>query len=133
MTGKLTFSTLLFMIFWLASCSVGRQVKSTDTSQYRIRAGDVIQIKFDYYPDFDQTVFVEPDGMVSFNAIGKIDVINLSTPELRSVLAARYGRMLSMPLLRVDVHDSDKFTVYIGGDIKKPGVVKFQSNLSLVQ
>lgn len=133
MTGKPTLLTLIFMMFYLASCSVGRQVKSTDTPQYRIRPGDVVQVKFDHYPDFDQTVFVQPDGIVSFSAIGKIDVINLSASELRTVLSARYGQMLSVPILQVDVHNSAKFTVYIGGDIKKPGVVKFQSNLSLVQ
>lgn len=126
---------LLFAITCLLSaCSTTQVMRNHDSaSSYKIRPGDIIEVKFEYYPDFDQTLIVQPDGAVSLNAVGKIDVIDLTSQEMQGVLYDKFGQMLAMPNLQVNIHESVNFTVYVGGDIKSPGIVKFKSKLTLVQ
>jgi len=127
------YTLLMAMLFLLVSCSGSGTLRTSDTSSYRIRAGDIVEVKFEYYPDFDQTVIIPPDGLVPFNAVGKIDVIDLSRSELKEILSDKYGQLLAIPKVEVNVHEAKNFTVYVGGDINKPGIVKFRSNLTLLQ
>lgn len=124
---------LIAMAFLLISCSSSGTLRTSDAGSYKIRAGDIVEVRFEYYPDFDQTVIIPPDGLVPFNAVGKVDVIDLSTPELKEVLSDKYGQLLAIPNVDVKVHEARNFTVYVGGDIHNPGIVKFRSNLTLVQ
>jgi len=100
-----------------------------NANEYQVRHGDVLEIKFDYYPDFDQTVIVGPDGKTSFQDIEELQVKDLTISELRQNLMKKYGKVLASPGLQVKVHESSKFSIYVGGHIKKPGMVKFKKAL----
>lgn len=63
--------------------------------QYRLRKSDVVEIKFTFSPEFDQTVTVLPDGFVALNTVG-----DLFAEKLRKV---RRQRNLSFPTLRASV------------------------------
>jgi len=126
-------AVLLTMILLLISCTGPGELRVPDRHVYKIRPGDIIEVKFEYYPDFDQVVIIPPDGLVPFNAVGKIDVFDLSRNELQEILNEKYSRLLAMPRIDVKVHDAKNFTVYVGGDINNPGMVKFRSNLTLLQ
>ncbi len=102
-------------------------------NEYQVRHGDVLEIKFDYYPDFDQTVIVGPDGKTSFQDIEELRLKDLTISELRQNLMKRYAKVLASPGLQVKVYESSKFSIYVGGHIKKPGMVKFKKGLTIVQ
>lgn len=124
---------LLTTVLLLVSCSGSGKLRVADDTPYKIRPGDIVEVKFEYYPDFDQIVIIPPDGLVPFNAVGKVDVFDLSRKQLQEILNEKYSRLLAMPRVDVKVHDAKNFTVYVGGDINNPGMVKFRSNLTLLQ
>jgi len=105
--------------FFMACSSQLVNTARLERREYQVRRGDVLEIKFDYYPDFDQTVIVGPNGKTSFRAIEELQVKDLTINELRKNLIEKYGQMLAEPNLRLKVHASSKFSIYVGGHIKK--------------
>ena len=96
-----------------------------------IRSGDILEIAFESYPELKQTLIVHPDGTVKFKALGEMKVINLASIELRDILNQKYGELINGPKVSVEIQEATNFTIYLGGDIKRPGVVKFRSSLTV--
>ena len=134
---KINFTSIVLMLafssFFMACSSKLVNQRQLRANEYQVRQGDVLEIKFDYYPDFDQTVIVGPNGKTSFRDIQEIQIGNLTVNELRQNLIKEYSEMLAAPNLHVKVHESSKFSIYVGGHIKKPGMVKFKKDLNIVQ
>lgn len=124
---------LSFSNFFVACSAKFAEYARVGVSEYEVRQGDVLEIEFDYYPDFNQTVIVGPNGKTSFRALEELQVQDLTIGELRQNLTKEYGRMLAEPKLRIRVHESSKFSIYVGGHIKKPGMVKFKRGLTIVE
>ncbi|MCH7681176.1 polysaccharide biosynthesis/export family protein [candidate division KSB1 bacterium] len=119
--------------FFMACSSQLVRTTGLESNGYQVRRGDVLEIKFDYYPDYDQTVIVGPNGRTSFRAIEELQVIDLTISELRKNLIEKYSQTLAAPNLHLKVHSSSKFSIYVGGHIKKPGMVRFKKNLTIVE
>ncbi len=132
---NLTFIVLMlaFSSFFMACSGKLINHQYLKANEYQVRHGDVLEIKFEYYPDFDQTVIVGPNGKTSFRAIEELQVKDLTVSELRQNLIKEYSEMLAAPNLQVKVHEASKFSIYVGGHIKKPGMVKFKKDLNIVQ
>lgn len=116
-----------------AGLSTGNSGKHDVHKAVKIRSGDVIQIEFEYYPDFNQILIVKPDGKVSLQAIGDLTVTDLTPNKLEHLLNEKYGEILAMPRISVRIQETTRFSIYVGGDIKNPGIVKFKDNLNLFQ
>jgi len=119
---KVNPAIIIFMLaisnFFMACSSQLLKTTRLESSQYQIRRGDVLEIKFEYYPEFDQTVIVGPNGKTSFHDIEELQVKDLTINELRKNLIEKYSKMLAAPNLQVKVHESSKFSIYFGGNIK---------------
>ena len=50
--------------------------------RYHLRKSDVIEIKFKFSPEFDQTVTIQPDGFISLDGAGDIKVEDKTIPEV---------------------------------------------------
>lgn len=124
------------MIYFVAcSSSSNLWIKSAkpNTRKYKLRPGDVIEIKFGYYPDFNQTIMIAPNGTANLRALGEIKISGLTLEALESLLNEKYGNWLVEPNLKVIIRESSKYTVYIGGEVLKPGLLSFKGNLTVVQ
>src|SRR5512133_2695311 len=44
--------------------------------RYRIAPGDVFEIMFEFTPEFNQTVTVQPDGYITLRSVGDVRVGN---------------------------------------------------------
>src|SRR5438552_18480185 len=51
---------------------------------YRIRKSDVLEIRFIFASDFDQTVSVRPDGFIDLRGLEEQYVEGMTVPELRT-------------------------------------------------
>jgi len=52
------------------------------TPRYLLRPDDVLDLSFEFSPEFNQTVSVQPDGYVSLRGIGEMHVAGKTIPEL---------------------------------------------------
>ena len=115
-------------------------------AEYRIDAGDILEIAVAGMPDWRQRVEVQLDGSISYPLLGTLVVAGLSPSEARSkiqgILPTKVFRQ-STPdgRERVVVLDADQVTanvveyrpIYINGDVSRPGVQAYRPLMTVRQ
>lgn len=85
-----------------------------------IYPGDVVDVKFTYWPELDDKQVVRPDGRISLRFVSEVDVAWQSPEEVRQKLLELYGPILQNPDIAVVLHTEDRY-VFVGGEIRLPG------------
>lgn len=115
-------------------------------AEYRIEAGDILEIAVAGMPDWRQRVEVQLDGSISYPLLGTLVVAGLSPSEVRikiqGILPTKVFRQ-STPdgRERVVVLDADQITanvveyrpIYVNGDVSKPGVQTYRPLMTVRQ
>jgi polysaccharide export outer membrane protein len=131
---------LFELVIFLTACSISPRLlsESPDANKinkinYKIRAGDVVELKFENYPDFNQTIIVDTNGKASLKVLGEMNISGLSAQDLETILYEKYGLWLIDPKIELMVRKSANFPIYIGGEVRHPGIVKFKSGITVAQ
>jgi protein involved in polysaccharide export with SLBB domain len=101
--------------------------------KYVILAGDTLQIRYVYQAEMNQEVVVQPDGNITATLIGQIPAANMTTAELERVLAERTSDRLRNPEVAVSILRFADRNVYVGGEVAKPGLVRYRKGLTPLQ
>lgn len=130
--------------------------------RYLISVGDVLEIKFPYVSQYSGTTKVRPDGKISLPLIGAVIAEGKGPGELQAYLEQLYRPYLENPVLVVSVTDAvtnfvvseGKITrvampemnnlyvslqsaiepkVFVGGEVKNPGAIRYEPMLSSLQ
>lgn len=116
----------------LASAAAAGQGIGT-TSDYRVGAGDIIDIDVFQADELDRTVRVRPDGTISFPLLGVLPVAGETTAELEDSLAARLSESyLNDPQISVFVKEYRAHAVSVLGQVHEPGVRYLRQPRTLV-
>ncbi len=100
---------------------------------YRLQAGDEMDIKFFFNPELNETVFVRPDGKISLQLIDDVQAAGLTPSELDKVLSGAYAKELRKPEVTVIVRSFTGQQVYVGGEVQKPGPVVLTPGMTALQ
>ena len=103
------------------------------TQRYRVRKSDVIDVKFKFSPEFDQTLTVQPDGFVTLDEVGDLKVEDKTLPELRGAIRLAYRGILHDPVITVSLKDFDKPFFIAAGQVGHPGKYELRSDTTLVE
>ncbi|OHB64503.1 MAG: hypothetical protein A2Y76_01395 [Planctomycetes bacterium RBG_13_60_9] len=95
--------------------------------------GDVIEVKFSYTPEFNQTQTVRPDGSIQLPLIGNVDVAGLTPTELRGALMGFYQQDLRDPDIVVIVQSWYNRRVFVGGEVLRPGVIQMPGEMTVLE
>ena len=101
--------------------------------RYRLTHSDVLELKFPYVPEFDQTVTVQPDGYISLQRIGDLHVLGRSLPELKTMLAEAYADILREPVINIILKEFEKPYFVIAGEVARPGKFELRGATTLTQ
>ena len=101
--------------------------------QYRIRAGDELDIKFFYTPELNETASVRPDGFISLQLLDDVRVAGLTPAELDRQLTEAYAPFISKPNVSVMVRTFKGFRAYVGGQVAVPQMVSLEGGISVMQ
>jgi len=101
--------------------------------RYRVRKSDVIEVKFKFSPEFDQTVTVQPDGFITLDGAGDLKVEDKTLPELRGAIRLAYRDILHDPVITVSLKDFDKPFFIAAGQVGHPGKYELRSDTTLVE
>src|SRR5206468_3981534 len=96
---------------------VDHPVLQTRTARYRLRYGDVIELKFALTPEFDQKVTIHPDGFIPLVGLSDIHVEGQTEAELLETLRAAYGKLLKNPIININLVDFEKPYFIVGGEV----------------
>jgi len=108
------------------------QLKERD-QRYRLQRSDVIDVKFTYSPEFNQTVTIQPDGFITLDEVGDIKAEEKTLPELREAIRRAYQGILHDPVVTVSLKDFDKPSFIAAGQVSHPGKYELRSDTTLVQ
>jgi polysaccharide export outer membrane protein len=109
------------------------QAAADQSSTYRIRPGDQLQISFYLSPEFDHEVTVRPDGKISMPVIGDVKAVDLTPVQLEAYLDQGFSRELLAPQATVHVQNSPGQVVYVQGEVAHPGAVHLAPDMTALQ
>jgi polysaccharide export outer membrane protein len=100
---------------------------------YRLAPGDVVDLKFAYNPELNETVALRPDGCISLQMIGDVHAQRLTPLELAARVNEQYARFIRHPAASVIVRDVAGQKAYVGGEVVAPGTVDLRGGLTSLQ
>ena len=89
---------------------------------YQLEAGDEIEIRFVYNPEFNERVQIRPDGRISMPTIGEITAAGMTIADLSARLTNSYSS-LKRPDLTIQVRTFANRKVFVGGEVSRPGAL----------
>lgn len=142
MKKKLIFAVLLtagLLISCVSTKNSSKEVEALPPAQkvppvvYTIQPGDQLDIKFFFNPELNESVIVRPDGMISLQLIDEIRAADLKPAELDEKLTELYSRELRKPVLTVIVKTFTRQRVYVGGEVRTPGLIVLPAGMTALQ
>jgi polysaccharide export outer membrane protein len=98
---------------------------------YQLERSDVLEVKFRYTPEFDQTVAVGPDGYVSLAGLPSFVAAGLTVDQFRDKVVVLSSAKLVKPVVTVVLKEFERPHVYVEGEVNTPGRVDFRSDISI--
>ena len=107
---------------------------TADRPAHRLAAGDEIDLRFLLNPELnDAKLAIGPDGRVTVPLLGPVNAGGLSVAEFRAQLQKGYASKLRVADLDVVVRSYGSSRVFVGGEVKTPGVVALQGPTDVLQ
>ncbi len=103
-------------------------------SDYTIGSQDILRITVLGHDDLTQSVLVQGDGTISYPLVGRVKASDLTTSELEKKLVELLGsRYIREPQVTVTVQEYRSKSVFVVGEIARPGTYPLARVLSLVE
>jgi protein involved in polysaccharide export with SLBB domain len=102
------------------------------SADYRLAAGDEIDIVLPLNPELNVRTFVRPDGRISLELVDEILAEGLTTAELTEHLQNTYSTELRDPEISVNVV-SMAARVYVDGHVTRPGEYVWSRQVTAMQ
>jgi polysaccharide biosynthesis/export protein len=100
---------------------------------YRLRKSDVIEIKFNFAPEFDQTLSVQPDGFITLRGLDELYVEGLTVAQLRDAVRQAYGATLHDPEVTIALKDFEKPYFIATGAVAHPGKYELRGDSTVTE
>jgi polysaccharide export outer membrane protein len=100
---------------------------------YRLQKSDVIEIKFNFASEFDQTVSVRPDGFIPLKALDEMHVQGMTVAELRDAVRQAYAAMLNDPEVTIELKDFEKPYFVATGAVAHPGKYELRGDATVTE
>ena len=106
----------------------------TGEEDYRIGAGDVIDIRVVDAEELSGTFRVRADGTIKMHFLGRLVVLDKTAEDLSKIIAdGLRGRYLFEPRVSVNITELNSRNIYIQGAVNKPGVYQIDGRPHMLQ
>lgn len=138
-------NTLVGPVILLASCVWGyagvlhaQQAPSPDSGEalvreYRLQVDDELTIKVFQHAEVDESVRVLPDGTISVPLANRVQAEGLTVDELRKQLTKSYANYFKNPNVSVIVRTLANRSIFVGGEVVKPGLVPLSGKMTALR
>ncbi|MFI5314437.1 MAG: polysaccharide biosynthesis/export family protein [Myxococcota bacterium] len=90
-------------------------------AEYHLAPPDQLVITVRPEPEIKRTLIVRPDGRISFDLIGDVDVRGRTLADVRSEVTRRLKEFIVQPDVTVTLAKSESRNFYIFGEVTRPG------------
>lgn len=122
---------LMFIFLWLAHLPLAQA--GNDSEPYRLRQGDGVMVSVWGEASLTKEIRVLPDGSITFPLAGRVDVANLTTPEVEKRITEKLKAFLPEPQVTVVVTSTEGSRAYILGKVLKPGPILITGPITVLQ
>jgi polysaccharide export outer membrane protein len=143
---KMKYFSFVLISVLLASCAT----KELRVAEYRVSAntpdpakapdeyyvlgpGDSLNIQLWKEPTLSGAVKVRPDGFVTLPLVNEVQVIGLTTTQLRKQLESKFKEFVRDPLVTVRVEGIASSEVFLVGQVTRPGAYLLTGNDTVLQ
>lgn len=114
---------LALVLLLCAGCAAAPQPANPPErlSQYRVSPPDVLMITARPEPVVEREVTIRPDGRISFDLIGDVEVEGRTIEEIRSEITQRLKAYIVSPDVTVELRTSLSRRYYVFGEVLRPG------------
>ena len=109
------------------------EMASEPQTEQVLAPGDVVDVKFLYNPELDDTQRVRPDGKITLKLIGDVAVQGKSLSALQMELNQLYAAEVKKPSVTVTAKTLRNNKVYVGGEVNKPGDIEIPGRLTALE
>lgn len=102
-------------------------------AQYTLNPGDLLQISVWKEEGMQREVLVLPDGMISFPLAGHLQASGQTPEQIQQALTARLESYIPNPVITVSVLKVSGNTVYIIGQVNRPGEIQAGHRMDVIQ
>jgi polysaccharide export outer membrane protein len=103
------------------------------TPDYTIGPEDVLEITVWRNADLSKVVVVRPDGRVSLPLIGDITAVGRTAVQLAEAIASKLKEFKENPQVSIMVKEVNSYSIYVLGEVSKPGKYPLKSKTTLIQ
>jgi protein involved in polysaccharide export with SLBB domain len=96
-----------------------------------IKAGMMLNIVVKNDKDLSQIVRVNDNGTIDYPLYQDVSVVDKTTSELQDILTYKLAKVVESPMVLVSVMTENPITLYVLGQVKKPGLVMVTPRSSL--
>jgi polysaccharide export outer membrane protein len=136
----------VFLSAFLASCAA----KELRVSEYRVApntpdptkppdeyyvigAGDSLNIQLWKEPTLSGPVKIRPDGFITLPLVNEVQVVGLTTGNLRKLLEEKFKDFVSSPFVTIRVEGIASSEVFLVGQVNRTGAFPLAGNETLLQ
>jgi polysaccharide biosynthesis/export protein len=106
----------------------------SQASEYRIGAGDVLEISTWKEPDLSRKeILVRVDGRISFPLLSDIPAAGMTPVELTETIQKGLANYITAPVVTVTVINPGSQKIYILGEVARTGEYSLTKNLNVLQ
>jgi polysaccharide export outer membrane protein len=98
-----------------------------------IGPGDVLNVQLWKEPTLSGTVKVRPDGFVTLSLVNEVQVVGLTTGQLRKTLEEKYKEFIADPFVTVRVEAIVSSEIFLIGQVNRPGPFPASGNDTIIQ
>jgi len=101
--------------------------------RYTLRPGDSFDLNFQFSPEFNQTLVVQPDGFISLKEVGDAHVSGLTLPQVQELVEKKYSSILKQPVISVTPKDLEKSFFIAMGQVARPGKYELRGPITVTE
>lgn len=110
------------------------ELSSQVPDRYLLGSGDVLKVSVWHRPEVsDDNVIVAPDGCITLNRIGIMDVKGMTVEQLSEVVAKRLTKYYETPEVSISIVKFNNNKAFVLGRVTSPGVVHFAGTGTLME
>jgi polysaccharide export outer membrane protein len=115
------------------AAAVLEKLNNAVSSDYLIGAEDVLEISVWRNQDLSKVVQVRPDGKFSMPVIRDVTAVGKTTSQLSDELTRRLKEYVQNPVVAVSVKEVNSYSIFLLGEVVKPGKYPLKSKTTLLQ
>ncbi len=113
--------------------SVHNEWRHWTSGRYRITPGDVLEFRFPFVSDLNQTVTVQPDGFISLKDIADVKVQGRTVAQVKEDVLAAYAPFVREPEFTIGLVQFEKPYFVANGEVGTPGRHELRGATTLTQ